>query len=305
MVSFLEALLPIFAVVILGQFIYRYGFPGSAFWPLLDRLTYYILLPALLTSKIAAAQLIGSGVLMMAITLVIATILVALILVLIQWSVHIDPKRFTSVFQGSIRPNTYVALATASALHQEQGLALTAIAIAGVVPLVNVLSVWVFTFYVPQSERNWKRLFKNFLTNPLIIACLLGILVNLTGFPTVGIEFLNIFSRAALPLGLLSVGAGLNYGAVRHSIHLMSFTASFKLLLLPSLVMLMCWLFQIRGMTQEIGLLYASVPGAISSYILARQLGGDSELMAGIITLETFLALFSIPFVLWVATQWL
>lgn len=305
MVSFLEALLPIFAVVILGQIFYRYGFPGIAFWPLLDRLTYYVLLPALLTSKIATARLMGSGVLLMAIILVMATMSVALVLIIIQSGLRINSASFTSVFQGSIRPNTYVALSAASALHHEQGLALTAIAIAGVVPLVNILSVWAFTFYVPQGKRNWKRLFKTFITNPLIIACLLGIVVNVTGFPIIGIEFLNIFSRAALPLGLLSVGAGLNYKAARHSIHLMSFAASFKLLLLPSLVMLMFWFFQIQGITQEIGLLYASVPGAVSSYILARQLGGDSELMAGIITLETFLALFSIPFILWIATLWL
>jgi len=62
------------------------------------------------------------------------------------------------------------------------------------------------------------------------------------------------------------------------------------------------WYFSVEGMTQELGLIYASVPGAVSSYILSRQLGGDSGLMAGIITLETFLAIFSMPFVLWLYT---
>lgn len=299
MVSFLEALLPIFAVVVLGQVFYRYGFPGMAFWPLLDRLTYYVLLPALLTSKIATAQLSGSGVLAMSGTLVFATLAVAILLVLSQWGIKAEPARFTSVFQGSIRPNTYVALAAAGTLYQEQGLALTAIAIAGVVPLVNVLSVWAFTFYVPQGKRNWKRLGKTFITNPLIIACLLGILLNLTGFPSSGIEFMDIFSRAALPLGLLSVGAGLNFKAVRHSLPLVGFTAAIKLLLLPTFALTLFKLFHVSGFALEVGLVYASVPGAISSYILSRQLGGDSQLMAGIITLETFFAIFSMPFVLW------
>ena len=301
MVSFLEALLPIFAVVVLGQVFFRYGFPGSTFWPLLDRITYYVLLPALLTSKIAAAQLSGSGVLAMSGLLVLATFSLAVFLVIAQWGLKIDPSRFTSVFQGSIRPNTYVALA-AGALYQGQGLALTAIAIAGVVPLVNVLSVWAFTFYIPQTDRNWQRLTKTFITNPLIIACLLGIILNLTGFPPIGIEFMNIFSRAALPLGLLSVGAGLNFKAVRHSLHLVGVTAVFKLLLLPTLAISLFWFFNVGGTALEVGVVYASVPGAVSSYILARQLGGDGELMAGIITLETFFAIFSMPFVLWFYT---
>lgn len=302
MASFLEALFPIFGVVVLGQLFYRYGFPGTAFWPLIDRLTYYVLLPALLTSKIATARLSGPDVLAMSGILVLATLAVAALLILVQWGVKARPAGFTSVFQGSIRPNTYVGLAAAGALYQEQGLALIAIAIAGVVPLVNVLSVWAFTFYIPQTDRNWKRLTKTFITNPLIIACLLGILLNLTGFPDIGIAFMDIFSRAALPLGLLSVGAGLNFRPARHSIHLIGLTTALKLLLLPTIAVGLFWLFGVSGTVREVGLVYASVPGAISSYILARQLGGDGELMAGIITLETFFAIFSMPFVLWLYT---
>lgn len=302
MVSFLEALLPIFAVVVLGQVFYRYGFPGSAFWPLLDRLTYYVLLPALLTGKIATARLSGSEVLAISGILMFATLLVAILLVLAQWLVKSNPMRFTSVFQGSIRPNTYVALAAAGTLFPTQGLALTAMAIAGVVPLVNVLSVWAFTFYIPETDRNRKRLTKTFISNPLIIACLLGILLNLTGFPAIGLAFMDIFSRAALPLGLLSVGAGLNFRAVRHSLQLVGMTAGLKLIILPALAALLFWYFRVDGVTREVGLVYAAVPGAVSSYILSRQLGGDSQLMAGIITLETFLAMFSMPFVLWLLT---
>ncbi|MEK6478384.1 AEC family transporter [Catalinimonas sp. 4WD22] len=302
MLRFLEALLPIFGVVVLGQIFYRNNFPGKAFWPLADRLTYYVLLPALLVSKIAEAKLNDTGILPMAGLLVLATSLLALLLVLIQFIFKISPARFTSVFQGSIRPNTYVGLAAASALYHEQGLALTAIAIAGVVPLVNVLSVGAFVIYIPQANRNWQQLTKTFITNPLILACLLGIVLNLTGLPETGIELLKIFSRAALPLGLLSVGAGLNFKALRASMFAISLTATLKLIALPSLVMLLFYLSGISGVSREVALIYAAVPGAISSYILSRQLGGDSELMAGIITMETFLAMFSIPSMLWLFT---
>ncbi|MDF9798759.1 malonate transporter [Catalinimonas alkaloidigena] len=302
MLRFLEALLPIFGVVILGQFFYRYKFPGKAFWPLADRLTYYVLLPALLISKIAEAKLTDTSILPMAGLLVLATFMLALTLVLLQFFIKTSPSRFTSIFQGSIRPNTYVGLAAASALYHEQGLALIAIAIAGVVPLVNILSVGAFTIYVPQTNRNGQQLARTFVTNPLIIACLLGIVFNITGLPETGIELLNIFSRAALPLGLLSVGAGLNFIALRASMRAISITTILKLIALPSLVMLLFYLSGIEGISREVALIYAAVPGAISSYILARQLGGDSELMAGIITLETFLAMFSIPFLLWLYT---
>lgn len=299
MLKFLEALLPIFGVVVLGQFFYRYNFPGKAFWPLADRLTYYVLLPALLMSKIAEAELTDTSILPMAGLLVLATSLIAILLVLLQFTFNIRPDRFTSIFQGSIRPNTYVGLAAASALYQDQGLALIAIAIAGIVPLVNILSVGAFIIFVPQENQNGIQLLKNFITNPLIVACLLGIALNLTGVPNGAFEIFNIFSRAALPLGLLSVGAGLNFQALRASGLAIGMSVAFKLFFLPSLVVWLFYFNDIGGLSREVALIYASVPGAISSYILARQLGGDSELMAGIITMETFLAIFTIPFMLW------
>ena len=43
-----------------------------------------------------------------------------------------------------------------------------------------------------------------------------------------------------------------------------------------------------------------SVPGASSSYILARQLGGDAPLMANITTAQTLAAMLTMPLILWV-----
>jgi hypothetical protein len=299
MISFLQALLPIFAVIVAGQLFYRYNFPGKAFWPFADRLTYYVLLPALLTGKVAAADFSGSAVLPMAGILAVATLLISLLLVMLQPVISIRPAQFTSVFQGSIRPNTYVGLAAAGALFQAQGQALVAIAVAGVVPLVNVLSVWAFTRYLPRAGSGKRNLLATFFTNPLIIACLLGLLLNQTGMPPFGAEILDIFSRGALPLGLLSVGAGLNVKALEGSLFKTGLSAALKLLMLPALTALFFTYFEIGGTVRTVGILYAAVPGAISSYILSRQLGGDSELMAGIITFETFFALLSMPLVLW------
>ncbi|MBL1234874.1 MAG: AEC family transporter, partial [Rhodobiaceae bacterium] len=49
-------------------------------------------------------------------------------------------------------------------------------------------------------------------------------------------------------------------------------------------------------------LLCSAVPGASSSYILARQLGGDATLMASLITGSTLLAAFTIPAALYFFT---
>jgi malonate transporter len=55
------------------------------------------------------------------------------------------------------------------------------------------------------------------ITNPLILACLIGIGLNVSGIglPWGSAAVLEILARAALPLGLLAVGAGLRLDALR------------------------------------------------------------------------------------------
>jgi predicted permease len=51
----------------------------------------------------------------------------------------------------------------------------------------------------------------------------------------------------------------------------------------------------LSSMVFQVAVVCASAPVATSAYILSRQLGGDSKLMANIITLSTLLSLFTIP----------
>ena len=60
----------------------------------------------------------------------------------------------------------------------------------------------------------------------------------------------------------------------------------------------------LMGLTDDwvlVGLLLTSVSTAASSYILARQLDGDAQLMAGIVAVQTVLSIVSVPMVLWFA----
>jgi predicted permease len=44
--------------------------------------------------------------------------------------------------------------------------------------------------------------------------------------------------------------------------------------------------------------LFTALPGAPSAYILARQMGGDADLMAAIVTVETGLSMLTLPVIL-------
>jgi predicted permease len=99
-------------------------------------------------------------------------------------------------------------------------------------------------------------------------------------------------------MGLLAVGAGLDIGAVRSAGRALLQSSAIKLVIVPGLTALFGAVYGVQGLTLTIAVLFNALPAAASSYVLARQMGGDSGLMAGLITAQTVLALPSIPIAL-------
>lgn len=295
-----ESLIPIFALIVLGQVLKRYDFPGAAFWPFAEKLTYYILFPALLLYTLATTDLSGLDAAPMAAALIGALGLVAILLILLKPRLGFDNPSFTSLFQGCIRPNTYIGLAATIALYQNNGAALAAIAIISVIPFVNLLSVMALARYGSAHHRGWLYTLPAIAKNPLIIACVLGIILN--GYyrylPWGTGRILDLLGRASLPLGLLIVGAGLDVRSLSAQKAATSLASAMKLLLLPLLTMIMCRFFDVGYLASTVAVLFAALPGAPSSYVLSRQLGGDHDLMAGILTVETALAFVTMPVIL-------
>ena len=60
----------------------------------------------------------------------------------------------------------------------------------------------------------------------------------------------------------------------------------------------LAWALGLSGLLVQVAVLLAALPTATSAYILARQLGGDAPLMAGIISGQTLLAMVTIPLML-------
>ena len=293
------ALLPVFALVLLGYFLKRNTFPEDSFWPQADRLTYFILFPALIVDKISTAQLSQLTLLPVMLILMGVIVLISAKSLIFSALFKFQSPVLTSALQGSIRPNTYVGLAGAASIFGAEGLALTAVAIAGVIPLVNIISVMAFVHYIPQGRRGVKAVFLNLFKNPLIVACIIGIGLNLSQLilPELFTEMLKMLGRAALPLGLISVGASLMIQSMKNWLVLLQ-SSLLKLFILPLLVLLACVYFEIGGLPRNIAVLYASLPCSVSSYTLAAQMGGDKNLVAAIITVQTLIAIVSIPLIL-------
>lgn len=296
-VSLLLALLPIALLIALGAWLRQSRFLADAFWPQAERLGYYVLLPALFLHGLGTAKLEGVPVQGMILVLVSSTVVVALAMVALRRCFSVDDAAFTSVFQGGVRFNNYVGVSAAAGLFGAQGIALAAVANAAIVPTVNILCVLVFARYGSAGRMTWKGVARQLALNPLLMACAGGITLHATGLglPLAVEPLLKALGQASLPLGLLCVGAALDLRAVRSWVRSVGMASVAKFMVMPMITLGACHVFGLKGEAAIAALLFQALPTASSSYIMARQLGGDAPLMAGIIAGQTLLAAVALP----------
>ncbi len=301
MLTILGVLAPIIILIALGQILARIDFPGTTFWPALERLTYYILYPALLFGSIARSNLASLDAGNFSLVLLGSLAAMALFLAITRRVLNWGGPRYTSIYQGSMRWNGFVALAISDAYLGTDGLAMTAVGIAVMVPALNVLSIFTLTRHAGAEPQSIKRVLVLLVQNPLIIACVAGILASLLGF-SIGIianHTLSLLGDAALTMGLLAIGAALQIRLPRSAALQLGLVTFFKLALMPVFVATGCYLLQVTGVAFQAAMICAAVPTATSAYILARQLGGDAEFMAQAVTASTLAAAISLPLILY------
>lgn len=306
MADTLLSLAPVFALIALGYLLKAKGVFGAGFWDGAERLTFYFLFPALLVTSIGGADVRGLAMLPMAAALAAATLIVAGVLV---WqrpklaALGLDGAAFASVLQGATRPNTYVGIAVLVALYGDAGLPLAAVAIVAVIPLVNFIGIVAHLRWAgpgadaAQASPAWGDAVVPALRNPIIVAVLVGAALNLLGIglpPVVG-PMLEIIGRAALPMGLMAVGAGLDLAAARDARATVAWTGVLKLIAMPIAVAVACWVFDVAGVTGAAAVIFAALPVSATAYVVSSQMGGDSRLMAGIVAATTIAAAVTLP----------
>ncbi|WP_422072837.1 AEC family transporter [Tranquillimonas rosea] len=289
---------PIFALICLGFALVRVGLPDPAFWPAAERINYVLLFPALLVVNLADAPLSDPAILRLGGATVTLVCLAAGALVALRRVRPMRAARFGPVLQGVVRFNTYLGLAITAGLLDDAGLRSAAVLLAVAVPLVNVLSVLALTG--PEARRGAGDLIRPILTNPLILACALGIVIALagTGLPFGIGRFLDLMAQASLPLGLLCVGAALQPRSARRELRTLGAVSGLRLLAMPVLAGAIALVFALGRDAAMVLVIFAAIPTAPTAYVLTRQLNGDGRLMSGLVTVQTLAAVITIPVVL-------
>jgi len=284
-------LLPDFALIVLGWLICRHTPLNRPVWDGAERLVYYVLFPALLFNSILRHPLaLGSALPLAASGLAIVAVGVVASYALRAWP-GVDERLHASGAQTAFRFNSYVALAMAERLAGTQGVAWTALIMSVCVPLCNVAAVW------PLARHGGQGYLRELARNPLILATGSGLLCNLLGVRLPGLADVTLgrMGAAALPLGLMAVGAGLQFGALREGPKLAAALMSIRHLLLPAVALGLVMGTALPSGQQAILMAFAAMPTASSAYVLAVRMGGHGAYTAGLVTLSTLIGMVALP----------
>ncbi len=201
------------------------------------------------------------------------------------------PIALASAAQCGYRFNTYIGLALAASLNGAAGQTVMALIIGFAVPMANIAAVY------GLARHNGNRLLGELARNPLVVSTLLALACNLAGLSLPGPvdTVLARLGAAAIALGILCVGASLSWEGGRGHGRLIGWMLAVKLLAMPLVAMGVARLLPLPALEARMLLLFAALPTASASYVLAMRMGGDGRMVAVLLSLGTLFSAITIP----------
>jgi malonate transporter and related proteins len=166
-----------------------------------------------------------------------------------------------------------------------------AILVAVCVPLCNAAAV------LPLAREGGHNIARELARNPLILSTVGGLIANLLGvqLPDAVGTTLQRIGAAALPLGLMAVGAGLQMGGLTAAPKLAAALLTIRHAALPAFAVgLGLWL-ALPALQWTVLVAFAAMPTASSAYVLAVRMGGHGPFVAGLVTVSTLLGMVTLP----------
>jgi len=296
---------PVFILIILGNLLRRIGVPELSFWHVSDKLIYWVLIPALLFHHVSQITLSSTMLATYAVVILSGLFVVITLSFITGKLFEYTPQIWTSVLQGASRHNAFIALAIAGSLFGAEGLALGAIFMVILIPIINIIIVSVMASTLSQGKGNNSRqnivnvLFE-LIKNPFILAITIGLVISFVDADRIIIihETTGLLGSAALPIMLLNIGANIKIREISSAITPIIIANVLKLLVFPIVVFFVAKSMNLSLFETTIAVIFAAVPTAASSYSLAKQFGGETQLMTNIITIQVTLSFITIPIIL-------
>ena len=289
----LNVVLPLFLIMAVGYLLRRIGLLDDTVLPKLNSLVFKAFLPMMLFNNIYHSDLESMMNPKLILTAVVSILVIFGVLCLVIPRIEKDGPRRGAMVQGIFRSNYIIfGVPIVSGVFGEQGLGVVSILSAFAIPLFNVLSVVALEIF-SHGTVNKNRIVKGIVTNPLIIASLLGVVFLLAGIPIPAPveEALADMSAIATPLGLVSLGGFFKFADTKRYLKQLIIVVAGRLVVCPAIFLPVFVSMGFRGVDLMALATMMGAPIAVSSFIMAQQQGADADLAGQAVV---YTALFSI-----------
>lgn len=304
MTSFLiavNAVVPFICYMAYGYLFRHLGYGDEAFYKKFNKIVFKAFFSLLMFNSIYTADIdLKSNARLVGYMVVLLIVIILLVSLLVPLFIK-DRRRIPVINQSIWRSNTLMfAYPLAISLYGEDAGATASIVIAVLVSVYNVASVCLFAFYANEGgdKPNVRKIIYDILTNPLIVGAIVGGLFKLLriSLPSALEKPVAQFATMTTPLAIFILGATLELPEIKKNLHLIFSTLILKLVLVPALVLAVSYAFGFRKLDLFLGFIIFATPVASASFVMAENMGGDSELQGQILAFSTVFSIVTVFF---------
>jgi predicted permease len=299
-----NTLLPLILLIGLGAALSRIRFLGPQFAADLNKLAFWIALPALLFRSAAGASEATAATWWLLGVMLTGTVTIAgigwWVSRLLGVPVAGQGTFVQSAFRGNLAfigiPVLAASVAAAPDAVRMPVMASGVIVMTLTMAFFNILAVIVLQASRPDGGAGVRAMLGPIATNPLMISGLSGLLLSLTGvrLPMFLDRTLEVLAGSAVPIALLCIGGSLTTTRITGRRSWIVSAALLKVMVGPLLIAGLAWMVGLGPIERRIALVFASTSTAAAAYVMARQMGGDETLASGSIALSTILSAVSL-----------
>jgi predicted permease len=173
--------------------------------------------------------------------------------------------------------------------------------------IFNTLLLWTLVSVSVEWARHGELSLKGFgatarsvLTNPIVASILAGSIFGLAGaqLPAAVDAPLRLIGDAAAPLALIVLGMGLAEYGVRHGWREGAAITALKLAAQPAAIWLLAWMLKLPRLETQAVVLLAALPVGVNVYLMSREFRSIEGAVATSLVMSTALAAVTTPTVL-------
>ncbi|MGC9964793.1 MAG: AEC family transporter [Syntrophobacteraceae bacterium] len=299
MLIIVNSIIPVCMVILLGYAMRRFNLADRNFFNVSDRLIYYIFFPVMLFWKTGTPDPSGPLDWKLGLAAIAATLFVSVLSLCYVKLTRASDFAVGSFSQCCYRFNTYVGMAVILSVFSEEGVRRFGVILVFAIPFINILAVSTLIWFSGKSFEKGEKfhfIFKELISNPLILGCVLGFLYSklLIPFPVFVENSFKLVSSLTLPMALLSIGHSLETSRLKVHFGLAMASSVAKLIVLPVVGYFIMTAFGVGALSLRVGMVFFTLPAATSAYILSSQLNSDLDLASAGIVLSTLLSVGSL-----------